>query len=369
MISLDLMYAGGGGVCDFDALRKKFLARGQGWLDCLDDSTEEWKKLAVDRAGDFDRVVVLGIGGSALGARMIADFFGNEKLQVLDTIDPNEVDRVWAAGDPNRTLWVAISKSGTTLETRELLNFVAKKVSRSQIVLISEPGSQLHEWGSCAQSTNIDQRTDVGGRYSVLTSVGMVPAACAGISVDDILDGAREMRDDFLNSESPLAGQLAAAIFSANREALVHLPYCTALRTFGQWWVQLVSESLGKKGLGYTPICGVGPTDQHSFLQLLAEGPDHFSTVFVRDASIVSDRLGKIMNVELAATAQSLAELKRPNVIIDIPDRSAQTLGQLIVLWECTVAMLGEMLEIDAFDQPGVERGKVITRELLEDLE
>lgn len=165
------------------------------------------------------------------------------------------------------------------------------------------------------------------------------------------------------------AWRLACAINTLRKKKIVHWSYCSALKTFGAWWTQLIAESLGKKNDGITPIAAVGPTDQHSLLQLVTEGDNDFFNIFVKDSSIERSPLGKTMNMELRATAQSLHELKRPSCLLDISNRNAHSLGQLIVLWEMTVAFLGELRGVNAFNQPGVERGKVLTKEFLAEAE
>lgn len=372
-MKIDFTHSGGEKFGEDDDLSKAlagFKERGQGFLSELDTSIAEWVKFADAKREDYDTVVVLGVGGSALGARLLADYFDNEKLLVLDTLDPYAVEKVLKSVNMVRTLWVVVSKSGGTLETMTLRDLLAPGIPAKNWVVVSEKDSSLWKWSEEKGCPAFEMPTTVGGRFSILTAVGMLPAAIAGLPIDKIIAGAKKMREECLseNIEENPAWQLANVIKDSKRGQLIHWAYCSALRTFGAWWTQLVSESLGKEGRGLTPLAAIGPTDQHSLLQLAAEGADDFFNVFVTDKSVNRSPLGKIMNIEQRATAQSLAELNRPSCAIEIKGRDAKTLGELIVLWEMVVAFLGELNKINAFDQPGVERGKVLTREMLENI-
>jgi glucose-6-phosphate isomerase len=346
---------------------KSFHKKKQGFLDSLDDDLKDVLDFAETNREKYEKIVVLGIGGSALGARMLADYFDNEKLLVLDTLDPHAVEKILKSIPLKKTLWIVVSKSGTTLETMTLRDMLKPGIPAGNWVIISEKDSALWEWAEEIKCPAFEMPKNVGGRFSVLTTIGMLPAALAGLPVEKLISGAKKMAKHSLSEsvDENYAWQLASTIESFGREKIVHWAYCSALKTFGDWWTQLVAESLGKNGKGITPLAAIGPTDQHSLLQLVSEGDDNFFNIFVRDNSIERSPLGKIMNAELRATAQSLSELGRPSCILDIKNRNASTLGQLIVLWEMTTAFLGELRGIDAFNQPGVDRGKVLTKEFL----
>ena len=353
---------------ELETALNRFQKKNQQFLSVLDNSAQELVLFAEKNRDKYEKIVVLGVGGSALGARMLAEYFDNEKLTVLDTLDPHAVEKTVKNIPLKKTLWIVVSKSGTTLETITLKNVLVPGIPSENWAVVTEGGSALHEWGMAIGCPVFEMPKNIGGRFSVLTAVGLLPAVLAGIPIEKILKGAQKMRDRVLCKDvaKNYAWQLASVIDSFGREKLVHWAYCSALKTFGAWWEQLLAESLGKKDRGITPIAAIGPSDQHSLLQLLTEGDDNFFSIFVRDTSIEHSPLGKIMNTELRATAQSLTELGRPNCVIDIANRNADTLGQLIVLWEMTVAFLGEIRGINAFDQPGVERGKQLTQEFLQ---
>jgi glucose-6-phosphate isomerase len=353
---------------DLEKAIQGFSQKGQGFLDVLDDSVKEILLFAEQKREKYEKIVVLGVGGSALGSRMLANYFDNEKLIVLDTLDPHAVEKVLKSVPIPRTLWIVASKSGSTFETIFLRDMLVVGIPSSNWAVVTEKESPLWKWAQNIDCPAFDMPKNVGGRFSVLTAVGLLPAALAGLPIEKLLSGAKKMREIVLCNDVAKNGawQMARAIEIFGRNNIVHWAYCSALETFGAWWKQLVAESLGKNGRGITPISALGPTDQHSLLQLVTEGEDNFFHVFIKDASIERSPLGKIMNTELRATTQSLTELGRPSCILDISNRNAETLGQLIVFWEMTVVFLGELRGINAFDQPGVERGKVLTKEMLE---
>jgi glucose-6-phosphate isomerase len=342
----------------------QFQKSGQGFFEALDDDMSMLKHFASD-GKSFSKTVVLGIGGSALGARMLRDALGGQNLEILDTIDPVAVGKI---KNIETTRFIVISKSGNTLETKKLLEYFWDKSPHENFIVLTEEGSSLQTWAKGESVHKIlAMSPNIGGRFSVLTSVGILPAIFANIDMDGVLTGARAMWEKFQSSsaEENLPFQLASAIVNSGKSQLVHFPYADSLRTMGEWWTQLVAESTGKQGKGFTPINAVGPTDQHSLLQLLTEGPDSFFTIFIKNVAAENTSLGDIMNTELKATAQSLTELGRPNCTIEMNDISPETVGELIALWMGTVVFMGSFLGVDVYNQPGVERGKVIAKETM----
>jgi glucose-6-phosphate isomerase len=336
----------------------------QGFFEVLDEDISELEKFVAEQK-PLERTVVLGIGGSALGAKMLRDGLGGHNLAVLDTIDPVAVGSI---KDLEKTRFIVISKSGTTLETKKLLDHFWDKVPHENFIVISERESALWTWAEKNAVPTVPMPVNIGGRFSVLTTVGILPALFAGINMKAVIEGAKKMRMQFYSpsAKGNLPFTLASAIVQSGKTRLVHFPYVALLRKTGDWWTQLIAESTGKQGKGFTPLSAIGPTDQHSLLQLLAEGPDEFFTIFVKDNSHRNTDLGKIANTELDATAQSLTELGRPNCTIEMKTLTEGSLGELIALWMGTVVFMAEFLEINAFDQPGVDRGKAIAKGLTE---
>lgn len=387
---------------------KGFKSRNQGFYQVIDDESvvEEVLVYADSVKGKFDDVLLLGIGGSSLGPITIRDCFQNfvtgtiPRLHVLENIDPDFLADVVESVDLARTLVLVVTKSGGTPETlaeymwlRSLFD-QADLAASVHFVFVTDPEKSFLL--PIAKRDNIKTFAipeNVGGRFSVLTPVGLLPAALMGIDIQQMLQGAQNMRESFLSEdfEKNLPYQVALAQFGLYKKGktnVVMMPYSTKLRSFAAWYTQLLAESTGKfdadgKNVGLTPIPSLGATDQHSQLQLFAEGPNDKQILFLnilefgKDIDIPLTESGdkvdflegksfaQLLHAEQKGTAASLTERNRPNAAIIIPSLTPETLGELFMLFEGATAFLGEFLNIDAFDQPGVERSKVLTRENL----
>ncbi len=386
----------------------KIKARDQGFYQILDDekALDEIEDFAQKCEGKYDDIVVLGIGGSALGTITLRDAFSplfgktNPHLHVLENIDPDMISEILDPLDLSRTLFLAISKSGGTPETLSQYMFFRKAVEDAELkaqdhfVFITDPqDSLLLEIGKAENISLFFIPSNVGGRFSVLTSVGLLPTALIGIDIRALMEGAKNMRDQFSseNFEKNIPFQLATVQHlcgTKGKTQNVLMPYATKLRTFAGWFAQLLAESTGKinkegVNVGLTPVPSLGATDQHSQLQLFAEGPNDKLVIFLRVNNFDSDpeipvilenrkvdflkgvKFSQLLNTEQKATADALTENNRPNCTIEISEISEEVLGQLFLLFEGATAFLGEYLQIDAFDQPGVERSKILTKEYL----
>jgi glucose-6-phosphate isomerase len=362
--------------------------------------------------GRFDSLVVLGIGGSALGARALDAALGGAadgmKLVVVDTIDPYAFGALLDHLDLQRTLFNVISKSGETAETMAQFLIVRDRLLRElgavdykdHLVVTTDAAH-----GAMRQIVNDEGFRDlpipggVGGRFSVLTPVGLFPAAAAGIDVEELLAGAAAMDERIRGAASPLADPasvLAAVLWllcTRRRKSIVVLmPYSERLAATGDWFCQLWAESLGKAvdlggrtvEWGQTPVRALGAADQHSQLQLYVEGPrdkvvvflrveDHGATVDIpatyQDLETVGylggRSLGELLNAEQRATELALAKRGRPSVTLTLPAVNAFTLGQVLYLFEVAAVAAGALAGIDPYGQPGVEEGKRLTYGLM----
>lgn len=344
---------------------KKIEARDQGFYKIIDEDF----KAKID--GEFDQVVILGIGGSALGARCLGEMLGRANgpgLYIIDNVDPILVATVASQLDPEKTLFLVISKSGETIETNALYSFFKEK--GKHFLFISD--------GDVDPKPDFEIPKNVGGRFSVLTAAGLVPAQLLGVDVEALLNGARKMRDSFLceTFEENVPFQLAAVSYllaEKGKNINVMMPYSQRLVAFTDWWRQLLAESTGKEGKGITPIPALGATDQHSQLQLYNDGPnDKFFLFFDIEnpgfdlpTHLNEITFHQLISTEMQGTIQSLTENERPSLTIHVEHLNAETLGALFMLFEASTAFLGEFYGINAFDQPGVERSKKITRKLL----
>ena len=396
-----------------------------GFLDLPDDATLLAQSVdfaeslagggAASSAGVRD-VVVLGIGGSALGPvalrtalrpsgwNMLDDAArgGRPRLHVLDNVDPETIAALLDRLDLAATLFVVTSKSGGTAETMSQYLIVRDRLRRAglplprHLVFITDPRKgALRPLAAAEGIPALDIPANVGGRFSVLTPVGLLPAALIGIDVRALLEGAGEMArrcatDDILRNP---AGTFAVLQFLADTRAgkpmHVLMPYSDPLRDFAAWFVQLWAESLGKvrqdgTSVGPTPIAALGATDQHSQVQLFMEGPADKTVTFVavgqRGTDLAIPRLhgdvtelaylgghslGELIDVEQRATAGALARRGRPNMTLRLDRVDAWHVGGLIMLLEIATAYAGELYGVNAFDQPGVELGKQFAYALL----
>jgi len=360
------------------------------------------KKFVDEQAKNkWQKIVVLGIGGSALGtiAANSALNSGHErhKLHVLDNIDPDYISDFLENINISKTLFVVISKSGSTVEPMALYGLVKEKLAdkfpnnyQKHFVFITDPKKGLLRKIAKEEGiTAFDISPKIGGRFSVLSSAGLVPLALAGVDIGALLRGAREMREAIKKMKSAKNPALTLALsqffmdIKRGKAMTVLMPYSSKLSRFSDWYRQLLAESIGKnKKTGPTPINALGTTDQHSQLQLYAEGPNNKLIIFFRILRHKSDpKLGDIMPKELSylndkklsnildaayvGTAESLTAKKRPNLTVEVPKVDAKNLGALFMLFEFQVALLGLMYKVDAFNQPGVEHGKQITKKLL----
>ena len=364
----------------------------------------------------YDHVLVLGIGGSALGTKALLnalrrpawnewDDEGREfypRVTVLENVDPTTVAAALDRIDPRRVLVNVISKSGGTAETmaqylvvRAWLESVLGDATSRHLVFTTDPArGALRELAARDAIATLDVPPAVGGRFSVLSPVGLLPAALAGIDITALLAGARRAMerataDDLLRNPAAL---YAAMHWAADTDlgARIHvlMPYTDRLRELAEWFRQLWAESLGKRldragrtvHVGPTPVAAVGATDQHSQVQLFMEGPFDKVITFVRLERFGDDlpipagpalpadlaylpghTLGELLNAEYEATSSALAEMGRMNCTLRLPELTPDSLGELIMFFQLATGYAGVWYGIDPFDQPGVELGKRLT--------
>ena len=364
----------------------------------------------------YDHVLLLGIGGSALGMKALLnglkrpawnelddegrDFF--PRLTILDNVDPRSVAEALRRIDPRRVLVNVISKSGGTAETmaqylvvREWLEVALGAAATRHLVFTTDPTrGALREVAAREGIATLDVPPEVGGRFSVLSPVGLLPAALVGIDLEALLAGAGDAlsaaeADDLLQNPAALyAALLWAADTTLGARIHVLMPYADGLREFAEWYRQLWAESLGKAvdrqgrpvHLGPTPVSAIGATDQHSQVQLFMEGPfDKVITFLIvdhpaEDVSIprrdglppdlgylAGHSLGGLLQAEYRATAAALARNGRMSCSIHLPELNARTLGESIMFFQLATGYAGAWYGVNPFDQPGVELGKRLT--------
>ena len=369
----------------------------------------------------FADVVVLGIGGSGLGARALSDAllgpFWNDRstedrdhfprLHVVDNPDPHTLQALFGRIDPATTLFNVVSKSGATAETmaqylvvrRRVENAVGEEKARGHFLFTTDPvRGVLRQIAQAEGIPTLPVPENVGGRFSVLSPVGLLPAAVCGVDVHALLRGAAAMDERCRTRElarSP-AGVLASLLHDADttqgRPVHVLMPYADRLRSTSLWFQQLWAESLGKaltvegepRMTGPTPLVAVGATDQHSLLQLFMEGPHDKVVLFVTvddpgPAVPIPDlhpeiatlsylgghTLAELLETEWRATAEALRREGRPNATIHLPAVDAEVMGQLLMMLEIATVIAGALYGVDPLGQPGVELGKRLTLGLM----
>lgn len=419
------------------------------------------KEFASEVQSNYDNFVVLGIGGSALGASVIFDSLchynhnllskekrcGVPKFFVEDNVDPDRLNALLDCIDLSKTMFNVVTKSGTTTEI--LAEFMAMyervkcvvgedNVDKHFVFTTDNEKGILNEFAKGKEIKIFRIPSGVGGRFSVLSPVGLLPACVLGVDIDTLLDGAGDMTlkclnglsDDFVkelkeinknphnccedlienlcdckdfygkknmnnfNNFNPalVKAILEFIVYKNGKSIVIIMPYVQKLKAFSFWYAQLLGESLGKKfdlngnvvNVGFTPVCALGVTDQHSQQQLYVEGKDDKIVTFIKVNQFESkfstpsnftgiDKLdyisnvefGNLMNIECCATTFALTKNERLNNSIIIEKLDAYALGQLFAMAMYEIVFLGQMLNVNAFDQPGVEDGKKATLKML----
>jgi len=384
------------------------------------EEAEEIIRRAASKKEGIENCLILGIGGSSLGGKAVRDAIrtplynlmpaaernANPRLFFAENIDPETFSGLLDLCSPETTLVVVISKSGGTAETMSQFLIVLDWLKgdlgdfyREHVVAITDPEKgALRKIARDENFETLEIPPNVGGRFSVLTPVGLFPAALIGIDIKSLLEGAKAMAKRCENPDLEKNPAYLNAVIhyhydvSGHKPLSVLMPYADSLLSLADWYRQLYAESLGKREdlhghevfCGPTPIRALGATDQHSQLQLYMEGPFDKVITFIRvdryrgeveipsplsyetPLDYLSDHsLGQLIGYEQFATSHALMENQRPTVTLGLPEINEYTLGQLFYFFELQVAMMGELYGINAFNQPGVERGKVLTYGLM----
>lgn len=349
----------------------------------------------------YKTLIVLGIGGSSLGGRVIKEALKakiDRQVIFWDNVDPLSIDAQLNSlkNELGTVCWALISKSGNTIETLTQGDYVNQFYKAHGLkwtdhcLVITEPKkSPLADFADAHHIPRLEVPLDVGGRFSVLTPVGMLPAAFMGLNIQDIKAGAEAALH-----ASELIAELATQSeqsFSRNEWITVFWSYSDSLKEFGFWIQQLWAESLAKAEnrngkaapRASTPLPCVGPTDQHSILQQIADGAKDKFVVFLRhEASeakgsvigetlfscgdlMLNKKLGDLLKAEAIATQMGLSQKNVSNLTMMVPAITEKELGFLFMYFELVVATIGERLDINTFNQPGVELGKIIAKDLL----
>ena len=352
-------------------------------------------RAAVEPLADADAVLTVGIGGSALGAATVSAALGPSAVdhRVLDNVDPAHVQTVLAELPLAETAVHVVSRSGTTAETLANLLVVREAMGAAGVdwtdrtVVTTGPEGPLRALAEEHDLPALPTPAGVPGRFSVLSAVGLVPAAIRGHDIGAVLAGAREtaagLTGSLFDCPAYAYGAVSYALDQRGAHSNVMMPYAEGLEPFAEWFAQLWAESLGKEGRGQTPIRALGATDQHSQLQLYRAGPRDKLVTLVRPrerpdrpipapgfpalAHLDGTGLGALLDAEFTATEASLAAAGRPTVRIELDRLDAHGLGALLYGMEAACVLAGELYGVETFTQPAVEWGKRAARALLAD--
>lgn len=375
---------------------------------------------AAESFAGAENLLLAGIGGSALGPAAIfsslchplhnllaADARGGApRFFVLDNVDPDLAAAQLELCDPRTTVYNIVSKSGATAETAAatLLIFQQLKKAlgeawRDRVICTTDPKSgDLRTLCNAEHLPALDLPSGVGGRFSVLTPVGLFPALMLGVDAEALLTGAGDMAERCLSDDvaNNPAAQIAAMLYlfdtSYGKPVHVMMAYANGLYLLADWFRQLWAESLGKAktvegktvNSGPTPVKALGTTDQHSQVQLYIEGPFDKAFIFLETKEFAhtlklpamysgvsslnylgGQTLNKLMAAEFAATREALARSQRPSLTISFERIDARSVGEFFMLFEIVTAICGHLYHIDPYDQPGVELGKQLTYGLM----
>lgn len=346
-------------------------------------------------------IVVLGIGGSSLGAKAIYEFLlpsnkYQKDLVFLETVDPLEINHCLNKLDIADAHFVVISKSGSTIETISLFKYLRTlvDVNSENCTVISEAKSGLSKFAQKQGIKAFELAENIGGRFSVFSVVGLVPLAMVGVDIDNLLNGCKRVSDSFFEQSDYYVPIIRKARFLVENKARFNInaifSYSSSLEGFNRWYVQLWAESLGKMNINktrqaLTPVALIGPVDQHSFLQLIIDGVRDKTITFIKIADLKDNTIipkfndadlgleyaeglsfNDLLNKQADATIASVeAQADIPCDVITISTVDEYNIAKLMFSYQLLVSAIGEFLQINTYNQPGVEKGKVILKESL----
>jgi len=355
--------------------------------------------LAYAKEVSKDYVYIVGIGGSSLGTKAIYTFLRTtqsfkKKLFFLDTIDPLRINYLLSLGDLSNSQFIVISKSGSTIEPISILKYLESKIeiSKENCCVIAGKNTSLWEFAAKNNLKKFLIPETVGGRFSVFSPVGLIPLAIIGVDIQKLLDGCKTVHGSFFSKGDYYDLIINKARFLVENKSRFSMniifSYSSVFRDFNRWFVQLWAESLGKKNIngtrqGLTPISLIGPDDQHSFLQLIMDGPRDKTVTFfkienLKDESLIPDHekfscfdldylndksFNDLINFQADSTYEAIINEKDiPCDKITITSIDETNIAKLMYRFLLLTSSVGSFMQINTYDQPGVELGKNILK-------
>jgi glucose-6-phosphate isomerase len=342
-------------------------------------------------------IVVIGIGGSSLGASAIYEFLlplnrFKKQLHFLETVDPLEINHALTKIDLLDAHFVIISKSGNTTETLSLFAYLSDLtlIDAKNCTIISEKNNQLSTLAQQQKIQFFELAENIGGRFSVFSAVGLVPLAMVGVNIKELLKGCQHVNDSFFNKShyyEPILEKARFVVENKHRFNInVVFSYSQSLAHFNKWYVQLWAESLGKLNINdtrqaLTPVGLIGPVDQHSFLQLIMQGVRDKTVTFIKIKDLKDNTIipkgaletptaglsfNALINAQADATIEAVSEQGDiPYDILTISTVDEYNIAKLMFSYQLLVSSIGQFLQINTYNQPGVERGKVLLAQSL----
>ena len=364
-------------------------------------NTDEIEEFA--KSVDKKQIVIVGIGGSSLGTYAIYQFLKmkynfSKELIFLESTDPILLLERVSKIDMDNALFIVISKSGTTVETVSIFKYLLsnKELSKDDFIFITDNDSPLENFANHYNLRVFNIPKSVGGRFSVLSAVGLLPLAILGCDIKKLLLVAAKIRDSFFLKKEFYELLLKKASFYAKQSNHYNIncifSYSEIFRGFNDWYVQLWGESLGKRqnhsrlNVGLTPVGLIGPTDQHSFLQLIVEGKRDKSVTFIKIKDFENHleipktklkylekldgingvKFCELINMQADSIIESLLALNEiPVDVLVLEKVDEENIGKLIFYYELLTSLTGSMLDVNVYNQPGVEEGKTILKKKL----
>ena len=374
-------------------LRDQIAAKEIAAIDAIfeDDDLEIYQKIS-EKTAKFEKIIILGVGGSSLGGKTIAALKFQNRVEFLESIDPNTVQNCFGKLNLEKSFFLVISKSGETIETicQTLIlleSFAKLKIDNfsEQFLFVTE--SKTNSIGKIATKIGAEilpHSNRVGGRYSCFSIVGMLPAILSGLDAKKVRDGARKIIFDFAqNDEIANSCAMQLELYEQDFVNNVIMPYVDRLKNFTDWYRQIWAESLGKNNFGSTPINSMGTVDQHSQLQLYLEGPKDKFFTFITSKNHPFDfdvkdlencptlfggkKLSEVVKIEEFTTIEVLNKKKLPIRILEIENLDEEVLGGLMMQMMLETIIISYAKEINPFDQPAVELRKNLAKKLLKE--
>lgn len=353
----------------------------------------------------YENFVVVGLGGSSLGSKAVRDAWGQQnncKIEFLDNVDAYSFDNLFSKLDVKKTMFNIVTKSGTTVETLTMFAYILDKLKKElkteyfvNIVVTTEKDNVLYNYCTNNNIKVYEISKEVGGRFSVLSPVGLLPCAVMGLDLKKLLDGAKRVLENFKQQKT----KSNLCLLSANNmylhlqnkyKEIVFLIYSSKLSSFADYYIQLLSESLGKEKLlnnkqnklFFTPYKADGVAFQHSLLQMFAEGEKHRLYTFfglkkdkcdlrvpkTKDANLdkyLPKTFSELFNASMLGTKLALKQSGSPSCDVCFENLNEQTIGEFLYYCQLTTAILGELMQVNTYNQPGVEQEKIYTKALL----